>query len=268
MIKLVCTDIDGTLVPDGTDKINPEIFDVILELKEKGIMFVAASGRQYASMKDLFLPVAKDMIFISEGGNLVTCREEIMAISKMKKEDVEKAIRDIESIPNCEALASGASVSYAKEGSEELIDLMTNGYHYNLEVVSDLLSVVDKDIIKVSMFQKDGRADEILENYMKEQWKDQDRIELICAGKEWIDCINRGSNKGTAIKQIQELMKISPQETMVFGDNLNDLHMMARAKYSFAVKNARSEVKEAANFIADTNLNDGVLKELKKLLKA
>ena len=51
MIKLVASDVDGTLVPDGTFEIDPEIYDVIKKLKEKGITFVAASGRQYASLK-------------------------------------------------------------------------------------------------------------------------------------------------------------------------------------------------------------------------
>ena len=57
MIKLVASDIDGTLLPEGTDKINPEIFEVILKLKEKGILFAAASGRHYCSISRLFEPV-------------------------------------------------------------------------------------------------------------------------------------------------------------------------------------------------------------------
>ena len=48
MIKLIASDIDGTLVHDGTHELNPELCDVILQLKEKGIQFAAAaedSGR-------------------------------------------------------------------------------------------------------------------------------------------------------------------------------------------------------------------------------
>ena len=44
MIKLIASDIDGTLVHDGTHELNPELYDVILKLKEKGIQFAAASG--------------------------------------------------------------------------------------------------------------------------------------------------------------------------------------------------------------------------------
>ena len=68
MIKLVASDIDGTLLPEGTAQINPEIFEVIRKLKEKDILFAAASGRHYTSMSKLFEPVKHDMIFITENG--------------------------------------------------------------------------------------------------------------------------------------------------------------------------------------------------------
>ena len=48
MIKLVASDVDGTLVPDGTFEINPEIYDVIKKLKEKGITFAAAADSMRA----------------------------------------------------------------------------------------------------------------------------------------------------------------------------------------------------------------------------
>ena len=53
---------------------------------------------------------------------------------------------------------------------------------------------------------------------------------------------------------------------MAFGDQLNDLEMLGQAYYSFAVANARPEVREAARFQADANEEDGVLKILKLLL--
>lgn len=51
MVKLIMTDIDGTLIPDGTMDINPEYFEVIGKLVEKGIIFVVASGRHMSSVK-------------------------------------------------------------------------------------------------------------------------------------------------------------------------------------------------------------------------
>ena len=71
MIKLVVSDIDGTLLKEGTDQINPEMFDAIRQMRARGILFAASSGRQYASMRHVFEPVANDMIFIAENGSNV-----------------------------------------------------------------------------------------------------------------------------------------------------------------------------------------------------
>ena len=81
-----------------------------------------------------------------------------------------------------------------------------------------------------------------------------------------MDCMAFGVNKGSAVRTIQECLDIRPEETMVFGDQLNDLEMLDQAYYSFAVANARKEVRDRARFQADTNVNDGVLKILKNLL--
>ena len=57
MIKLIASDIDGTLVKDGTLAIDREYMDVIGKLIDKGIVFVACSGRQYRSERKLFAPI-------------------------------------------------------------------------------------------------------------------------------------------------------------------------------------------------------------------
>lgn len=64
MTKLVASDLDGTLLLNGTQSLPEELFPLIKKLKELGILFVAASGRQYANMKRLFEPVADEMAFI------------------------------------------------------------------------------------------------------------------------------------------------------------------------------------------------------------
>lgn len=63
MIKLVVSDIDGTLLPDGGHDMNPELYEVILKLRKAGMQFAAASGRQWASIEQVFDPI-KEKIFI------------------------------------------------------------------------------------------------------------------------------------------------------------------------------------------------------------
>ena len=71
MIKLIASDIDGTLVKDGTLAIDREYMEVIGRLIDKGIVFVACSGRQYRSERKLFAPVADRLLYISDGGTVV-----------------------------------------------------------------------------------------------------------------------------------------------------------------------------------------------------
>ena len=57
-IRLICSDIDGTLLQYGKKELEDEIFEQIRELHRRGILFCPASGRQYTSLRKLFAPVA------------------------------------------------------------------------------------------------------------------------------------------------------------------------------------------------------------------
>ena len=73
MIKLIVSDVDGTLVEDGSADINPELFEVILKLREKGIQFAIASGRPWSSVEHTFDPVKKKIFYISNNGSYIGC---------------------------------------------------------------------------------------------------------------------------------------------------------------------------------------------------
>ena len=95
MIKMVSSDLDGTLLTGGSQTIPEEIFSLIKELKDMGILFVAASGRQYANMRNLFLPVRDDMAFISENGGLAIQNEKLLYCDSFDKDLVMEIIEAI-----------------------------------------------------------------------------------------------------------------------------------------------------------------------------
>mgnify|MGYP000388097175 CR=1 FL=1 len=66
MVKLIASDLDGTLLQNGARDVNPIVFDQIRTLKEHGILFAAASGRQYLNLRRLFTPVQDDIAYIAE----------------------------------------------------------------------------------------------------------------------------------------------------------------------------------------------------------
>lgn len=260
-VKLIATDIDGTLLPEGTDRINPEIFDVILELKKQGVVFAGASGRQYYSMAHLFEPVKNDMIFIAENGAYVTCRGRDILECTMDREHVVRLVQQLRRVPGGCITLNAKDGFYVEHKDPKFLDLILNGYHNIVHQVEDVLAV-DVDVIKVSLYME--REIEREAQALSLQWKDI--FSCTIAGEIWLDFMCRGVNKGKALRSIQRTLSISPKDTMAFGDNLNDIEMLSCAGQSYAVGNARAEVKAAAKYTADTNVNDGVLKVLRTLL--
>lgn len=78
MIKLIATDIDGTLVKDGTLIIDPEYMTVISKLIDKGIIFTVCSGRQFSSEQKLFAPIKDKLMYITDGGTVVRTPDRIL----------------------------------------------------------------------------------------------------------------------------------------------------------------------------------------------
>ena len=71
MIRLVASDIDGTLLQGGSTEIDPAVFEQIRRLSDMGVLFCPASGRQYSSLQKLFAPVAGQLNCICENGAVV-----------------------------------------------------------------------------------------------------------------------------------------------------------------------------------------------------
>ena len=70
MIQYIASDVDGTLLHGHATELNPELFDIIRQLKEHGIHFIAASGRQYKNLRRLFAPVKDDISYVAENGSM------------------------------------------------------------------------------------------------------------------------------------------------------------------------------------------------------
>lgn len=261
MIKLIVSDIDGTLVPDGSHQINPEIFDVILRLRAKGIQFAAASGRQWVSIESIFQPVKEKIFYLSDNGAYVGCHGRNLFINTIERQTVMDMVKEVRNSEGLEVMVSGPDVVYLETKDQEILDWLIHGYKFQVQQVDDLTQV-ESEFIKVSVYRKS----EVEAHTRALRNKFADRLKITIAGDMWMDCMKPGINKGQAVKLLQDSLLIKPEETMAFGDQLNDIEMLKQAYYSFAVGNAREEVKAAARFRTDLNINDGVLKILKLLL--
>lgn len=263
MTKLIISDIDGTLVKDGSGKINEAYYEVITKLREKGYLFTAASGRQYASIRNMFEPIAEDMIFVAENGAYVVCRGREISVTPMPEDTILELIADIKSFPNCEVTVSTTDRLHIDSQDAYFIDWLVNGYHNEVNIVPDV-SKVTGEVIKISLFCKEGVPTEA-EALIKTKW--DAKLKVANAGKEWLDCMALTVDKGHALQSIQEALNIRKEDTIAFGDNMNDIGMLENAGESYAVATAREEVKKVAKHLAGSYHDEGVLQILQSFLE-
>lgn len=263
MIKLIASDIDGTLVEEGSAQLPEELFDIIERLHDRGILFAAASGRQHMGLRKLFMPVADKIIFISENGSNVVYRQEELYASVIDKGIVKEMQSYAKKFPNSYLTLSTTEAMHSTGGWDEAYrKLMVEGYHNDMVFAEDEDSESLK-VIKMSVYHKAGIREFAQE--MTEKW--QDRLNVAVAGIPWIDFMNPGTDKGAALKFLQKHFGIAPQETLAFGDNHNDIGMLQAAGESCAVETARTAVKEAAKYVVGSYEEKGVIRVLQKLLE-
>ena len=239
--------------------LNPEYYDVIKELKRRGTIVLAASGRQRASIEKVFTPVLDDISFISENGTCIHSKD-YQYVDVIDPEIVRTYIEEARQFPGCEIAINKDNMTYMENIG--IYQHLVGDYGYRGDLVDDVLGNPE-GVCKMSIFHHNCAEDVVGDEFIKRWGK---KMNVVVSGKCWVDCANKGANKGSALRHFQEEYGITPDETLAFGDNLNDIEMLKRASHSFAVENARDEVKEAANFVAPSYKEDGVLQVLKAVL--
>ena len=265
MIKLVASDVDGTLIKDSTPDLYPEMAKAIKRLKKAGIIFCAASGRQYASLRNVFRESADDIAYIAENGAHIRYLGENIMVTAMQRDYAERIVEELRSYSaTCDIIVSTPNGSLVESTNQEYLDLLIHGYHNEIRQVKDVLAT-GEELLKVSIYRK-GSIRDLGESVLIPKWKD--KVKCCMAGDEWVDYMDASVDKGKALKLLQQHIGIDKQETMAFGDNNNDIGMMQAAGESYAVENARKEVKTHAKYICPSWQNKGVYKMIKKLYEA
>lgn len=262
-IRLIASDIDGTLIKESTPDLYPEMVEAIKVLAEQGILFCAASGRQYQSIKNTFRDVKAEMIYIAENGAQIRYQDKDIRVIPMQREYAEAIIRQLRTYYDfCDIIVSTPDGSLIESRNKEFIDLITYGYRNKFTLVEDILAQ-EADIIKIAIYQKDSIR-HLGETVLIPQWRD--KVKVCMAGEEWVDFMDASVDKGHALSYVQEYFNIAKEETMAFGDNNNDVGMMRAAGESYAVENARDEVKAAARHVCPSYLEKGVYQVIKDLI--
>lgn len=255
MLKLIASDLDGTLLKNGAQSLTERAVSQIRRLQQSGVIFTAASGRQYPNLVRLFGELSERMAFICENGAYVVyCGKELAALPMDRALGIE-IMRDIHAMEDCEILLSGKNTSYLQPRTEEYLHRMRDIVKNNVTVVEDI-TAVEEPFLKISVYRRDGIAE--VERHFHHAFGS--RAKATVSGRGWLDFTALQVNKGTALTAIQEKLRITPEETVVFGDNYNDLEMFQCGSRSYAMSSAVPEVRAYAS--AEAASVEEVLEEL------
>lgn len=256
MIKLITCDIDGTLIKDYSNKLNPSLFDLIRKFQEKGVLFVAASGRQLPNLKTIFAPIKDEISYIAENGALMSYNNEIIHKSVIETSLAKSLAQKILDTPNLEILVCCTNTTYIIPKCPDFAKKIGEELRNNVTVVKSLDEISD-EILKVAVYEKDELNIDTLKPFIDEFGAN---FHHTSSGLSWYDFMNLNTNKGVTIEMLQKIIKVSPEETASFGDNYNDIEMLSSANYSYAMVEAPDDVKKCAKYTCE-NVEE-TLKEL------
>ena len=153
MIKLIASDLDGTLLKEGTMDINPEIYDIIRKLKAKGIVFAAVSGREYDSIERVFAPVKDDIYFIAGNGGIISYQGEIIEKMAIPADVLKEVVEYVRAQEGASFMTAGSAQAYVERADQAFVKKLREGYKLHVNEVDDVLNAPET-MTKVAMYNE------------------------------------------------------------------------------------------------------------------
>ncbi|MDO4261742.1 MAG: HAD-IIB family hydrolase [Eubacteriales bacterium] len=243
-IRLIVSDLDGTLIPEGTQQVEDGFFDVLEELLDRGYLFYAASGRQYANIRRLFDRFADRIGFVCENGALAMERERMQYILEIPWEKARAIAEDMMSFAETDICLSGVKACYIKPRSQWFENQMLNVLRNETRLFESLDDIDDR-IVKLAVYVYDFPKNAArIRAFLEERYGDY--ADFVRGGNDWLDMILKHSGKGPALQAVLREKGLKPEEMLVFGDNQNDISMLELTPNSYVMEHSSEDVKRHA----------------------
>jgi Cof subfamily protein (haloacid dehalogenase superfamily) len=260
-IKLVVSDMDGTLL-NSKGNVSNKFFSLFEKLQEKNIHFCAASGRQHNSIISKLATIQDQIYVIAENGGVVKQGETTLLSQFLDVQKVQEIIPILRTIAGANMVLCCDNSAYIESKDERFINLFQEYYH-SFQQVEDVMEIAKTiPVFKIAVYHFDSSEKFIFP--VVQDFKND--VLLKISGQHWLDISDEKANKGNALKEVQKILNVTKQETLVFGDYHNDIEMMQESNFSFAMKNAHEDIKKIAKYITESNNNFGVEMVLEKLV--
>lgn len=247
MVQYIASDLDGTLLTDGGSHMDPELFGLILKLKEQGIHFIAASGRQYQSIRHLFWPIKDEISYITENGSLSIHNGQVIFRGEIERGLGLRIIDAGKEYKECHTLLSCESRHYTDSTNGDFLHHMQDVLQNDIAVVEDLHQV-EEPFLKLAICDFNGTAR--LEPFLKERFSSE--IRAVTAGNIWVDFLAPDADKGKALAVLLKHLGIPPENGIAFGDQHNDIEMLKLAGTGYAMATAAPGVADYADKVTNS----------------
>ncbi|HZH59228.1 MAG TPA: Cof-type HAD-IIB family hydrolase [Metabacillus sp.] len=263
--KMIVLDLDDTLLRDD-HTISARTKEALMKAQELGVKVVLASGRPTYGMrhiaKELNLGEYGSFILSFNGGKIINCSsEEEMFSSTLSP----AAVQQLYELSDREGVYIhtyiGDEIITQDENPYTDIEAKLTGLP--IKIVPDFVNAVNEPVVKSLMV---GPPEQLKEVEKKLQIELEKEFSIMRSKPYFLEFTEKGVTKGTSLNQLIQACGIKREEVIAVGDSYNDLSMIEFAGLGVAMGNAPDDIKEIANFVTDTNMNDGVAKVVEEYI--
>ncbi len=258
-VKLICTDIDGTLYGDG--HVPEKNLRALRACAARGIRVALVSGRNHGFLCRLSREMGVPCAIASANGSRIEASPDGPCVQECTF-DTENGQRLFDSLY---ALNVNFEV-YTREGSfvvraEKMPDrhregLQRNVMHKDAEVIFDEERARQDAATRAYKFVVFSESEEEITRVRKAL--DAAGVEHCSSASRNVEVVPEGAGKGNAVRAIAKYFGIDTADVMAFGDYTNDLPMLRAAGHPVAMANGVQELKEIAEIVAPANRDGGL----------
>lgn len=274
-IKCIGLDLDDTML--NSDKtLTSRTKAALTAALDKGIAIIPISGRSYATIPACVRKLEGISHAVTSNGAAIYDFNTGARIHEwlLEPKDVRSIMRSVgnfflEGQITYEAFVDGvayASADYVMQPANFGVPASAVSYvqqtrHPNRFII-DFIFDNAKKMDSLDLILKDAGLYRMIENTIK---RTTDSVYITSSVPYRMEISSKDSGKTAGLKYVLDLLQISPEETLVFGDGDNDAEMIHFAGIGVAMKNATESCKENADFVTDyTNNEDGVAEFIEK----
>ena len=243
-IKLILTDIDGTILPYGKKTVTRRCVSAFHAAMDAGILTGPASGRFYSWIPSFFDGDASCCATaLATNGSQVYLGGEKVLQKELPADGIRRALEVLAGVPRSGLIFFEGSTPYLVQGDREDLRECFPSY---AETCVDRDDVPGAGITKANVFMCGDieRTREVVALLNREVGG----IDFDVPQRAFSNAMPAGWNKGAAVEWMLERLGIARDEAVVFGDAGNDLQMFAAVEHSVAVSGALPEAREAARW--------------------